>query len=217
MLILIHKVGDIVRMDRYDEISDSKQTRTNKNQELYTDVYLNNVYVDINNLKDVMDSEESVNKDNPKVVKEETYTNYTYKEKNYDIKEKVQTVLENKQDDNIKRSLDIGVNSLEIDNLIKTINENNKNKEKESNLLSDLLPNDDNTKIIPPLQEPILENNLVEVEEKKDLVDTMVKDLLVDNSFVEKKKSNIKIIIIVLILLLIIGIAIGLFLIKTIF
>ena len=46
-----------MRMDRYNEndtTSEVLKTRTNKNQELYTDVYMNNVYVDINNLKNVM-------------------------------------------------------------------------------------------------------------------------------------------------------------------
>ena len=40
-----------MRMDRYENDlceNTSKQTRTTKNQELYTDVYLNNMYVDIN-------------------------------------------------------------------------------------------------------------------------------------------------------------------------
>ena len=50
-----------MRMDRYEDPSknnDEKTTRLNKNQELYTDVYMNNVYVDIDNLKDVMKEDE---------------------------------------------------------------------------------------------------------------------------------------------------------------
>ena len=61
-----------MRMDRYNEndtTSEVLKTRTNKNQELYTDVYMNNVYVDINNLKNVMkeDDEKTVDL---KLVKE---------------------------------------------------------------------------------------------------------------------------------------------------
>ena len=44
-----------MRMDRYDEDEVKERvTRTNKNQELYTDVYLNNAYVDISDLKEVL-------------------------------------------------------------------------------------------------------------------------------------------------------------------
>ena len=46
-----------MRMDRYDdEEVKERPTRTNKNQELYTDVYLNNAYVDISELKEVMEN-----------------------------------------------------------------------------------------------------------------------------------------------------------------
>ena len=52
MLILSQVI--VMRMDRYNEETpkdDNYKTRTNKNQELYTDVYMNNVYVDFDNLK----------------------------------------------------------------------------------------------------------------------------------------------------------------------
>ena len=44
-----------MRMDRYDEenVDNLKKSRTDKNQELYTDVYLNNAYVDISEINEV--------------------------------------------------------------------------------------------------------------------------------------------------------------------
>src|SRR5699024_4599356 len=150
-----------MRMDRYEEkekTNDTKQTRTNKNQELYTDVYLNNVYVDINNLKEVMEREnydENNNQETLKIVKEPLSVNNSYQEKNYDILSIIDEAIKNKKDDNLKRNLDIeNINNLEIDSIIQSINENQKEEEKElkkDNLLADLMPNDDNTTVIAPL------------------------------------------------------------------
>ncbi len=127
-----------MRMDRYEEeekTNDTKQTRTNKNQELYTDVYLNNVYVDINNLKEVMEREnfeEDNNQETLKVVKETLPTSHPYQEKNYDIVSIIDEAIKNKKDDNLKRNLDIeNINSLEIDSIIESINESQKEEEKE--------------------------------------------------------------------------------------
>ena len=96
-----------MRMDRYEEeekTNDTKQTRTNKNQELYTDVYLNNVYVDINNLKEVMEREnfeEDNKQETLKVVKETLPTSHPYQEKKYDIVSIIDEAIKNKKDDNL--------------------------------------------------------------------------------------------------------------------
>lgn len=198
-----------MRMDRYeDEVKQNelKQTRTNKNQELYTDVYLNNVYVDINNLKDVMEENIELDKENIKLIKENKVVNYTYEDKNYDIVSLINEAIENKKDDNVKRNLDIGVNDQEIANLIESINENHKNDENDSNLLSELLPNNDNTNVIPPLENPILDSSVL-VDHKEECQDMLEeinpKDLEIDDSFVDEKSSKKKVIFLVIIVLVI--------------
>ncbi len=224
-----------MRMDRYEEeekTNDTKQTRTNKNQELYTDVYLNNVYVDINNLKEVMErenSEEDNNQETLKVVKETLPTSHPYQEKNYDIVSIIDEAIKNKKDDNLKRNLDIeNINSLEIDSIIESINESQKEEEKElknDNLLADLMPNDDNTTVIAPLEEPILDASLIadfdskqEAEISHDMLDGDIteKDFVEDDSFQDKKKSKIKIVLIILIILILIALVVGILLFRDI-
>ena len=223
-----------MRMDRYEEkekTNDTKQTRTNKNQELYTDVYLNNVYVDINNLKEVMEREnydENNNQETLKIVKEPLSVNNSYQEKNYDILSIIDEAIKNKKDDNLKRNLDIeNINSLEIDSIIESINESQKEEEKElknDNLLADLMPNDDNTTVIAPLEEPILDASLIaDFENKKEEIshdmldgDITEKDFVEDDSFQDKKKSKIKIVLIILGILIVIAIVVGILLFRGI-
>lgn len=208
-----------MRMDRYENIennNETKQTRTNKNQELYTDVYLNNVYVDINSLKDVVKSDVEEKVEETKPVNSIKEVNYNYEDKNYDINSLIEEVIKNKKDDKLKRSLDIGVNNLEIDSLIESINEN-QNKEQKNDkeneiLLSDLLPSDDNTKVIPPLTEPILDTKLIDKnilekedeEESRDLEDSSMQDIQSDTSFVEEKNSKLKVILIIIFILIVV-------------
>ena len=137
-----------MRMDRYedDNVESSKKSRTNKNQELYTDVYLNNAYVDIKEINEVVNKEQEVVQEPKKKVETEPI-NYEYQEKNYDINEYIKEAIEN-NNDNLKRSLE---QTTEIENIIKTINENQLNKEKDNNLLSDLLADSDTTTIVEPL------------------------------------------------------------------
>ena len=223
-----------MRMDRYEEkekTNDTKQTRTNKNQELYTDVYLNNVYVDINNLKEVMEREnydENNNQETLKIVKEPLSVNNSYQEKNYDILSIIDEAIKNKKDDNLKRNLDIeNINNLEIDSIIQSINENQKEEEKElkkDNLLTDLMPNDDNTTVIAPLEEPILDTSLIadfdskQEEISHDMLDGDIteKDFVEDGSLKWKKKSKIKIVLIILGILIVVALIIGIFLFKDI-
>ena len=223
-----------MRMDRYEEkekTNDTKQTRTNKNQELYTDVYLNNVYVDINNLKEVMEREnydENNNQETLKIVKGPLSVNNSYQEKNYDILSIIDEAIKNKKDDNLKRNLDIeNINNLEIDSIIQSINENQKEEEKElkkDNLLADLMPNDDNTTVIAPLEEPILDTSLIadfdskQEEISHDMLDGDIteKDFVEDGSLKWKKKSKIKIVLIILGILIVVALIIGIFLFKDI-
>lgn len=208
-----------MRMDRYEENTnkkDEKNTRTNKNQELYADVYLNNVYVDINNLKEVMKKENAIEKENIKIKKEEKVINYNYVDKNYDIVSIIDEAIKNKKDDNLKRNIDLEKDE-EIKSLIESIEENNEIKETEKELLSDLLSSDDNTSINLTLKEPILDSKIELNEEKIDKIeDNSLKDLEEDDSFIEKNNSKTKIIIIIFIILIIITLIIGVLLFKNI-
>ena len=172
-----------MRMDRYndsEEVNENLKTRTNKNQELYTDVYMNNVCVDINNLKHFMQEDNDLKEnENLKLIKENKLVDVKYEDKIYNINTLIEEALASKKDDNLKRSIDTKVDDLEINNLIESINENKKENEKEVNdgLLVDLMPSDNNTAVIPPLDMPILEDsyqenkiNKDEKEEEKELV-----------------------------------------------
>ena len=146
-----------MRMDRYDdEEIKERPTRTNKNQELYTDVYLNNAYVDISDLKEVMD--DSVKeKSEPKVSKPEIVT-YNYEEKNYDIVALINKAIEEKGNNKIKRSLE---DLEDVENIIESINEIQREKAAEDTLLSDLMPDRD-TEVVPPLEHPILDTSVLD-------------------------------------------------------
>ncbi|MBQ8892405.1 MAG: hypothetical protein IJ068_06060 [Bacilli bacterium] len=140
-----------MRMDRYDEenVDNLKKSRTDKNQELYTDVYLNNAYVDISEINEVVNETNDVETEYKKVTPE--VAPYSYKEKNYDINELIEQAI-NENQDNLKRSIE---QTTEIDSIIKTINENQLKRENSDNLLAALLPDSDTTTIIEPLGEAI--------------------------------------------------------------
>ena len=163
-----------MRMDRYndsEEVNESLKTRTNKNQELYTDVYMNNVCVDINNLKHFMQEDNDLKEnENLKLIKEDKLVDVKYEDKIYNINTLIEEALASRKDDNLKRSIDTKVDDLEINNLIESINENKKENEKEVNdgLLVDLMPSDNNTAVIPPLDMPILEDSYQENKINKD-------------------------------------------------
>ena len=195
-----------MRMDRYndsEEVNESLKTRTNKNQELYTDVYMNNVCVDINNLKHFMQEDNDLKEnENLKLIKENKLVYVKYEDILKNINTLIEEALASKKDDNLKRSIDTKVDDLEINNLIESINENKKENEKEVNdgLLVDLMPSDNNTAVIPPIETPILEDsyqenkiNKDEKEEEKELVNDDEKQELDKNlnSVDDDKNSHI--------------------------
>lgn len=195
-----------MRMDRYndsEEVNENLKTRTNKNQELYTDVYMNNVCVDINNLKHFMQEDNDLKEnENLKLIKENKLVDVKYEDKIYNINTLIEEAIASKKDDNLKRSIDTKVDDLEINNLIESINENKKENEKEVNdgLLVDLMPSDNNTAVIPPIETPILEDsyqenkiNKDEKEEEKELVNDDEKQELDKNlnSVDDDKNSHI--------------------------
>ncbi len=184
-----------MRMDRYNEndtTSEMLKTRTNKNQELYTDVYMNNVYVDINNLKNVMkeDDEKPVDL---KLVKENKVIDYTYEDKIYNINTLIEEAIKNSSQDNLKRSIDTKVDDMEIDSLIESINENKESEKKPNDLLLvDLMPSNDNTSVIPPLDEPILETLNNELEKIDEKASTLEEKVDLEEEKLAKEISNIK-------------------------
>ena len=87
------------------------------------------------------------------------------------------------------------------------------------------MPNDDNTTVIAPLEEPILDASLIaDFENKKeeeishDMLDDDIteKDFVEDDSFQDKKKSKIKIVLIILGILIVIAIVVGILLFRDI-
>jgi len=175
-----------MRMDRYEEDNNdsSKKSRADKNQELYTDVYLNNAYVDISEINEVVnDNGEDYNNIKKKIETEPI--NYSYQEKNYDINELISIAIEN-NNDNLKRSLE---QTTEIDNIIKTINENQLEKEKENNLLSDLLSDSDTTTIVKTLDTAITDTK--ELDTSVIHKDEMSNELL--NEFEDTKDNTLSI------------------------
>lgn len=146
-----------MRMDRYDdEEIKERPTRTNKNQELYTDVYLNNAYVDISDLKEVMDNDEETQEE--KKVSRPEVVAYNYEEKNYDIVSIINEAIEKNGNNKIKRSLE---DDEDVQNIIESINEVQREKAAEDTLLSDLMPDRD-TEVIPPLEHPILDTSILD-------------------------------------------------------
>lgn len=220
-----------MRMDRYEEdnIDISKKSRTDKNQELYTDVYLNNAYVDIEEINEVVNDKDKI--EERKVIDDSEMITYTYEDKNYDIVSLVNEAIKNNED-NLKRSLE---KTTEIENIIKTINENQLEKEKEDNLLSNLLPDNDTTTVLEPLNTLITDTKMIdtsvihkdemsneileslddEVKKEKKIEKDIEKeedkesDLEVDESLKDETKTNKKIIFIIIGIILLIAIVFG--------
>ena len=175
-----------MRMDRYDEdLEIDKKTRTNKNQELYTDVYLNNAYVDINELNEEI-NEETKEETESNTIKY-TASSYTYVKKNYDINSIIEEAIIKHGNDNIKRSLE---DNLEIDNIIESINESHLKKDNNEELLSDLLPDSDTTTIVSGL-EGVVDTKVVDtsVLHKNDMSNDMIDDTMEDEIIVKKTKK----------------------------
>ena len=213
-------------MDRYEDEKEKevKQTRTSKNQELYTDVYLNNVYVNIEDLKDVMDDDKNI-KVEEKKKRKDLPTDYSYQEKNYDIVSIIEEKIASQEKDNVKRSYS-EEHKEELDNLVESLNASKFEKDKDETLLSDLMPDHDTT-VIEPLEKPIVDTSLIDTDvikktKNEELDDTMVKEieedeeLEADKSFVFQKTSKKKIIFIVLGIVLLLALVVGILIWKGI-
>lgn len=219
-----------MRMDRYEDENkktEEKATRLNKNQDLYADVYLNNVYVDIDKLPDVM-NEDSDNKLEVKKTKETDLSEYSnYEEKEYDIVKLVEEAIKNKDvEPNVK--YDFESKEEEIKNVIESINEKALEEQKaheDDELMSDLMPTSENTDILPALEPlpdttnvidhlsaPITDTSILELPDDTTtkvsldmLTEINDEDMENDDSFMEEKSHKYMKIIVILIVILMIG------------
>lgn len=151
------------RMDKYEDIKKEEQvfSRTQRNQDMYKDVYLNNTFVDYGDVKiNEEEKEENV----------EEHVPVEYVEKNYDVNEYLRKARENRVNDNVKRSLDntdcevtrVNEKEDEISKLIASIEE--REQEFDTEFFGDLLPDDGDTIITDPVDETKLEK-VIEKEE----------------------------------------------------
>ncbi len=218
-----------MRMDRYEDenkSNDESKTRITKNQDLYTDVYLNNMYVDIDKLTDVVRGEEET--EEIKKVKEINLSQYSnYEDKEYDIVKLINEAINNKEEGS-KSNFDFNSNEEEIKNIVSSINEKVQEEEKsheDDELMADLMATHENTDILPALEPlpdttnvidhlnaPITDTDILKLPEVKTeevaldmLSDIEDKDMEVDNSFQENDKNKYLKVIIILIILLIVG------------
>ncbi|MBR3660652.1 MAG: hypothetical protein IKN63_01970 [Bacilli bacterium] len=177
-----------MRMDRYDgeEIDVSKKSRTDKNQELYTDVYLNNAYVDISEIEEAVDEENKETLvENVEIKPEIEVVPLVYNEKKYDINSLIEEAIEN-NNDNLKRSIE---HTTEIDGIIKSINEAQKEKEQNSDkeLLEFLMPENDTTTIVEPLDNVIDNTEMVDtsVIHKDEMSNEILEEMTEENEHKE--------------------------------
>lgn len=162
-----------MRMDRYKDFDEKANlleqerepvlSRQKKNQDMYTDVYMNNTFVDINNIfqkdeEDVKETEEVINEEEK------------YEEKSYDINDYLMKAHEMHKDraDNLKRNLDEKFEEQEdeIRKLIKNIDEkddivdifNDLRGDNEDTLIGGKLKTDEfDTSIYEALMEEVLD------------------------------------------------------------
>ena len=150
-----------MRMDKYnenvtneeieEELTSEKNefSRIEKNDRIYNATYLNSSVIDINGVSEIFkeENEEVIEEEIPKEI---------YIKKNYDIDDYIEKAHENKENDNLMRSLvdtDYDVNKVnekkdEISKLIEKIEE----KEQQEDLFSDLLPDDSDTVVTDPVE-----------------------------------------------------------------
>ena len=160
------------RMDKYNEKIDEKMlSRTEKNKELYSDIYLNNTVVDLNSLlnDDIEEIDETIEK-----TKEFTHQEVEFINKNYDLNDYIDSKRKDKVNDNLSRIIDPSIEL--IDNEISNILDNINKTTLEEDLFSDLLPDNENTII-------------TESNSNTTTLENIVSDTVLDN-FVMNKEMN---------------------------
>ena len=176
-----------MRMDKYndeiqeDELLEEKQeeknefSRTEKNDRIYRASYLNSSVIDIRDgVTNIFGEEE------PTEVVEEEIPKEIYIKKNYDIDDYIEQAQENKENDNLMRSLvdtDNDVNKIkekkdEISKLIEKIEE----KEQKEDFFYDLMPDDSDTVITDPVIDDTLDTPIDETRLEETRLDTLIGD-----------------------------------------
>ena len=168
-----------MRMDRYkefderEELKDEEQevlSREVKNQDMYKDVYMNNTFIDVDNLF----NSDTTNTENE--VEETTdYKKEVYEEKSYDVNEYLKKAHEMHTFDDAKRNLedqDFVKQEDEIKKLIADIEE----KEQEEDFFSDLRGDNEDT--------------MIEAKINTDDFDTSIYKNLIDDGE-EPSKANV--------------------------
>ena len=184
-----------MRMDKYrddqeeetvvetEETSHDEFSRTEKNNRMYHESYLNSSVIDVSNGVSSIFGDS-----NEESLVEEEIPKEIYIEKNYDVDDYIEKAHENKENDNLMRSLvdtDYDVNKVnekqdEISKLIEKIEE----KEQQEDFFSDLLPdNDANTAITDPvLEETSLDNDTIN--------ETKLETIIGDDTFFDYAKKE---------------------------
>lgn len=174
------------RMEKYEEPNETSLSRTNKNKDLYKDVYLNNSVVDFANIMDD-DSEYEEEKEIENIIIETT----SYVEKEYDINKYLEERRMMIIKDNLPRSLndEIKKSDDEISEIVSRIEQ----KEKEADLFNDLLPDDEDTTVIEGngdlnsfVSDEVINNYVM----NKDLDETNSFMDLDDTKIIEEKKQK---------------------------
>ena len=184
-----------MRMDRYKDFDEKTKlqeeekeevlSRQEKNQDMYTDVYMNNTFVDINNIfpKDEEDVKEK---------KEVIYKEEKYEEKSYDVNDYLKKAHEMHKDDNLKRNLDEKFEEQEdqIRKLIKNIDE----KDNIEDIFNDLRGDNEDTLIGGKLKTDEFDSSIYEalMEDVLDLKkeNTILDKALGDETFLNLEKQE---------------------------
>ena len=139
------------RMDRYNNLEtntvenniEKKLSRLEKNKKMYDEIYLNNSFV---NLNEVMNEKEDI-----KPLEENiTYEPETYEKKSYDVKDYIEKAHEKQIDDNAMRNLDdksFKEQENEISKLLASIDEKIEEENDSFDFLNDLRGENSNTMV----------------------------------------------------------------------
>ena len=130
------------RMDRYNNLEtdnvekniEKKLSRLEKNKKMYDEIYLNNSFV---NLNEVMNEKEDIKQLEENI----TYEPETYEKKSYDVKDYIEKPHEKQIDDNAMRNLDdksFREQENEISKLVASIDEKIEEENDSFDFLNDL-------------------------------------------------------------------------------
>lgn len=184
-----------MRMDKYKEYDDKEKceddnkvlSREIKNQKIYTDVYMNNTLIDINNFFNEENKEEDSHQEDSSVEVNE------YHEKSYDVNEYLEKAHEMHKGDEATRNLD-NQEFIENENQIKELIANIEEKEQEEDFFSDLRGDDENTMIGAKLKTDEFDTNIfLNLVEGDDRTSESDDNLLLNHALGEQTVYNMQV------------------------